>query len=262
MDLEYSNPRINMAVDEAVARHAFVSIGLNTLRFWRNPNTVMLGRFQCARLEVDLETCTRLGIEIVRRFTGGGTVYHDLGNLNYSLSIRKDSVDGIASQSDFNALLSHGVVETLSSLGISPASDSNRGVWVEGMKVSGVSGFTGRSLYFGHGTLLVNSRLEVIRKVLVPTYTKFSGGPVRSIPSKVTNLSNLIGFQLSMDAVKSALLSGFEEVFGTRFVRGKLHVDETRLTRQLYEEKYLQEVCSPLCPVLRCLSRRICPYAE
>jgi len=261
LDLEYSNPRINLAVEEAVARYSFVCVGSNTLRFWRNINTVLLGRFQCARLEVDLETCTRLGIEIVRRFTGGGTVYQDLGNLNYSLSVGKDSVDGLANQSDFNALLSRGVVEALLSLGISLRSDSNRGVWVKGMKVSGIAGFTGRSSYFGHGTLLVNSRLEMIRKVLTPTNTKYEGGPVRSIPSKVTNLNNLLGFQVSMDAVKNALLSGFEEVFGTRFAKGELRADEMSLVEQLYEEKYLQEVCSPLCPVSRCLPRRICPYA-
>jgi lipoate-protein ligase A len=214
------------------------------------------------RLEVDLEACTSLGIEIVRRFTGGGAVYQDPGNINYSLSIRKDSVNDIVCQSEFNALLLHGVVKALSSLGISAASDSGRGVWVRGRKVCGIAGFTSRSSYFGHGTLLVNSRLQLIRKVLAQTDTKDGGGPVRSTLSRVTNLNALVSSRVSMDAVKSALISGFEEVFESRFVKGKLRAGEMRLAERLYEEKYLQGVCSPLCPASKCLSRAICPYAE
>ncbi len=261
MDLEYLNPRFNLAVDEAIVRYASVQAGSNTLRLWRNMNTVVVGRFQCARLEVDLETCAHLGIEVVRRFTGGGTVYQDPGNINYSLSVRKDSVNDVFCQSEFNALLLRGVVGALSSLGISARSDSGRGVWVGGRKVCGIAGFTGRSLYFGHGTLLVNSRLQFIRKVLTQTDTKHSGGPVRSTPSKVINLNALVGFRVPMDAVKNALISALAEVFGVRFVEGKLCPDEMRLAERLYEEKYMQEVCSPLCPVSRCLSRTTCPYA-
>lgn len=253
---------MNLAVEEAVVKYALGGTGSNTLRLWRNMSTVVLGRFQCARLEVDLEACDRFGVDIVRRFTGGGTVYHDMGNLNYSLNLKKRHLNGVVSQSEFYALLSQGVIEALSSLGIQAVPNSGRGIWAGGKKVSGIAGFTDRVSYFGHGTLLVNSNLQVISKVLKQTDSRHLKRPVRSIPSEVINLNALMGSRISMNTLKDALVLGFEDMFGVKLVKKGLYTEETRLVEKLHEEKYLQNVCSPQCPVIGCLRRTICPYAE
>ncbi|UCD73086.1 MAG: lipoate--protein ligase family protein [Candidatus Bathyarchaeota archaeon] len=262
LDLEYADARMNLAVEEAVVRYTLGGAGTNTLRLWRNRNTVVLGRFQCARLEVDLEACNRLRVDVIRRFTGGGTVYQDMGNLNYSLTVKKCYLNGIVSQSDFYTLLSQGVIEALSSLGISAVPNSGRGIWTEGKKVSGMAGFTDRVSYFGHGTLLLNSNLQIISKVLKQNDSRHLKKPVRSIPSEVVNLNALTGLHISMNTLKDALVIGFENVFEAKLGRKGLCTEETNLAEELYKEKYLQNVCSRKCPVRNCLPRMICPYAE
>ena len=245
-----------------MAKNASPRIWTNTLRLWRNAKSVVIGRFQCARLEVDLEACNRLGIDVLRRFSGGGTVYHDLGNLNYSINVRKDSLVGVASQSQFFDLLLQGVVESLSSLGVSASPEASRGIWMEGKKLSGIAGFTSRVSYFGHGTLLVNSNLEHIRRILRPAGSRDPRGPVRSIPSPVINLSTLMGSQVSIETIKEALVSGVEKVFRCSFVTKGTTLKETQLAEKLYEQRCHYNACSPCCPVIRCISLPACPYKE
>jgi len=194
LDLECLDPHFNLAVDEAVVRCVSEQTGLNTLRFWRNMNAVVVGRFQCVRLEVDLEACNRLGVKVVRRLTGGGAVYQDLGNLNYSITVSKDGLGAPLSQSEFYSLLLQGVVEGLSTLGVSAKAEEGRGIWANGKKIAGIAGFTNRKLYFGHGTLLVNSDLRAIPTVLKQVEGRSIKGPIRSIPSQVIDLHTLLGF--------------------------------------------------------------------
>src|SRR5439155_1417402 len=89
-DLEYrDDPFMNMSVEEAIPRAVGEGKALNTVRFWHNSNTIVLGCFQSAPLEVNFDACQETGTTVVRRFTGGGAVYHDAGNLNYAISLKK-----------------------------------------------------------------------------------------------------------------------------------------------------------------------------
>src|SRR3989475_11534795 len=83
------NPFMNMAVEEAIPRVVGEGKSPSTVHFWHNSNTIVIGCFQSARLEVNMEACKETETEIVRRFTGGGAVYHGSGNLNYAISLRK-----------------------------------------------------------------------------------------------------------------------------------------------------------------------------
>src|SRR5881628_1017661 len=90
VDLEYrDNPFMNLAVEEAIPRMVGEGKAPSTVRFWHNSNTIVLGCFQSAELEVNFEECKETGTKVVRRFTGGGAVYHDGGNLNYAISLRR-----------------------------------------------------------------------------------------------------------------------------------------------------------------------------
>ena len=78
----------NLALEEAIARvNAEKEEKVNTLRFWRSDSAVILGRFQCVHKEVNMAYCKDKGIEIARRFTGGGTVFHDKNNLNFAICL-------------------------------------------------------------------------------------------------------------------------------------------------------------------------------
>src|SRR6266568_1343776 len=90
VDHEYrDNPYMNLAVEEAIPRMVGEGKAPSTVRFWHNSNTIVIGCFQSAKLEVNMQACKETGPEIVRRFTGGGAVDHDSGNLNYAISLRK-----------------------------------------------------------------------------------------------------------------------------------------------------------------------------
>src|SRR6266700_5460127 len=120
VDVEYrDDPFMNMSVEEAIPRAVGESKAPNTVRFWHNSNTIVLGCFQSARLEVNFDACKETGTEIVRRFTGGGAVYHDSGNLNYGISLRKGHplVPDQYLQSVFEKL-SEGSVHGLRKLGV------------------------------------------------------------------------------------------------------------------------------------------------
>ena len=82
LDLEYADAPSNLALEEAIAGQVGEGKSPSTLRLWRNRNAAIIGENQSAYAEVRLGACKELGAEVVRRFTGGGAVYHDLGNLN------------------------------------------------------------------------------------------------------------------------------------------------------------------------------------
>src|SRR2546428_13913585 len=90
IDVEYpDDPFMNMSVEEAIPRAVGEGKAPSTVRFWHNSNTIVLGCFQSSNLEVNFDACKETGTEVVRRFTGGGAVYHDAGNLNYAISLKK-----------------------------------------------------------------------------------------------------------------------------------------------------------------------------
>src|SRR3989441_4111205 len=158
---------MNMAVEESIPRVVGEGKAPSTIRFWHNSNTIVIGCFQSAKLEVNMEACKETGTEIVRRFTGGGAVYHDGGNLNYAISLRKGHrlvPDGNL-QSVFQRL-SEGGVEGLRKLGVEAEFQPINDIQVDGKKVSGAAGSIRWNAVFHHGCILVNSDLSILGKGL------------------------------------------------------------------------------------------------
>lgn len=158
-------PRRNLAVDEALARAAGPE---PVLRLWRNDRCVILGRFQLAGAEVDLAAADRLLIPVYRRFTGGGAVYHDTGNLNVSLAAPRHHPrlqglgGGIAGL--YGALLEP-LANAVRSLGI-PAGPARRGLFVDGRKLGGIAAWVGARSVMVHATLLIDADLVALERVL------------------------------------------------------------------------------------------------
>jgi lipoate-protein ligase A len=158
-------PRLNLAVDEALARAAGPE---PTLRLWRNERCVILGRFQLADAEVDLEAADRLGVPLYRRFTGGGAVYQDAGNLNISLAAPRNHpmVEGWLRglQGLYDAILLP-LAAAVGTFGI-PAQPARRGLFVGGRKLGGIAAWVGGRRVLVHATLLVDADLVALEQVL------------------------------------------------------------------------------------------------
>ena len=239
LDVEWPDkPYYNLAVEEAIALAVEVGKAPNTLRFWRNDNTVVIGRLQCVSLEVKLRECLNYGVKVVRRFTGGGAVYHDLENLNYAVSLRRPTlIPGDDVGLGFRKV-GEAVALGLRRLGVEACFVPVNDLQVGGRKISGMAGSLLQGLLFIHGCLLVGSNLEVLSKVLRIPREKLESKGVKAPRARVTTLRDEVGRSLSMEEVKEALALGFEEAFNIKLERGKLTSWELEKAEELYREKY------------------------
>ena len=211
----------------------------STVRFWHNSNTIVIGCFQSARLEVNLEACKEMGTEIVRRFTGGGAVYHDSGNLNYAISLRKGHrlVPDQNLQSVFQRL-SEGAVEGLRKLGVNAQFQPVNDIQVEGKKVSGAAGSIRWNSVFHHGCILVGSDLTILGKVLNVPRVKLEDRHVASVQKRVTTVRDELGRDITTREVRDAIVGGIESCYRVRMEPGVLMKEEVELAEELYQTKY------------------------
>ncbi|MEM2969449.1 MAG: biotin/lipoate A/B protein ligase family protein [Candidatus Bathyarchaeia archaeon] len=229
----------NLAIDEAIFINKIVNNTPTTVRFWRNQKTVNVGYSQTIKAEVNLDVCKKEKIEVVRRFSGGGTVYQDLGTLNYTVVIdfNHPLVSGLDVEQTLKKLCK-GIITSLKILGLDPIFKPPSDVLVKNKKVSGNAQARRKNVVLQHGTLLVNTNLGLLNEVLnVPNFCRAIKG-VASRRSPVTNLLGELNMQTSMETVREALRQGFERSFSIRLIEGDLNEEERRLAKKLYEEKY------------------------
>lgn len=236
------DPCWNLALDEAIAR----SPGPHpTLRLWRNDPAVVIGRFQVAAAEVDLEAARAVGVPVLRRFTGGGAVYHDPGNLNVSLVLPRDRPP-LADQPELAALpalyglLLTPLAEAVEHLGVG-VERTERELLVGGRKVSGVAAWLGRDRVLVHGTLLVSADLERLERLLAGP-----GAPgdarwerTRSRRMAVTSVARGLGRPPDPAAVAAEVTDAFGTAFDLVFepARGPTEVELAKAA-ELVGERY------------------------
>ena len=240
VDVEYrDDPFMNMSVEEAIPRAVGEGSAPNTVRFWHNSNTIVLGCFQSAQLEVNFDACKETGTDIVRRFTGGGAVYHDAGNLNYAISLKKGHP--IVPDSDLQQVfqkLSTGAVEGLKSLGVAAEFQPINDIQVDGKKVSGAAGSVRWGTVFHHGCILVASDLAILGKVLNVPKVKLADRHVTSVQKRVTTVRDELQKDVSTRDVRAAIVLGIEKSYGVRLVEGQLSKNEIASVKELYDTKY------------------------
>jgi len=233
----------NMAIDETILISRISGAVPNTIRFYRwTPSAVSLGFSQKVEKEVELEACKRLSVDLVRRQTGGGAVYHDSdGELTYSIVASFDALpsDVIASY----RYLCDGIVVACQHLGLNAQMSFNDrarqcpNVMVNGRKISGSAQTRRRNALLQHGTILVDSNLETMTKVLKmgrPT----ADMSLEKLQSKVTTLTRILGRPVSFEEVEDSLRFGFEKILNVRLSEQALSSLELRQASELRLRKY------------------------
>ncbi|MEM0021103.1 MAG: biotin/lipoate A/B protein ligase family protein [Fervidicoccaceae archaeon] len=231
------NSYMNMSYEEAFFLSRCNDWSNDILRIWRNENAVVIGIFQRADEEVDLDFAREKNIQVVRRFTGGGAVYHDLGNINFALSTKIPSSMPRGVDFLYENLI-NGALEALRRLGFSPAKENINDIVIEGKKVIGVAGSLRGDCAFLHGAMLFSTNLSTLSRVLKVPLKKLQDKKIESVKYRVSTISHLKPELRSKDVI-SALIDGFSETLDSRGYYFDMPFEkEIELARKLYAEKY------------------------
>lgn len=199
----YSNdPCFNLALEEYLLR----SCGEDTAMLWQNSPSVIIGANQDLQSEVNESYAKENNIPIIRRITGGGAVYHDLGNLNYSLIY----ADGAAHFGDYSRCTKW-IMDALSELGIETYTTGNdiqisETSGTAGKKISGNAQYAWHGRLLHHGTLLLHTDLSILDEVLRRDESKMRRKGIKSVSARVVNLD------VALDELIAVLKKGFTEI--------------------------------------------------
>jgi lipoate-protein ligase A len=244
LKLETHNAFMNMAIDEAILNARIKGLVPNTVRFYKwRPSAVSIGKFQKIENEVHVESCRKNGVDIVRRITGGGTVYHDAdGEITYSVVASKEDL-GAKDISEVYAKIYSGIVKALQSLGLK--ADFNEGdaracpnLTVAGRKISGSAQCHKAGIVLQHGTVLVDADLEKMFTFLRAPWAKTCMEVMSVAKNKITSIKTELGKEVSPTTVHQALVEGFQEMLKTKLANGELTPFEKELAEKLCREKY------------------------
>ncbi len=217
MDSGPLSPARSVAVDEAILEGHGEGSSPDTVHFYtRSEPVVSIGRFQRVAEAVDLEECARRGVAVVRRRSGGGTIFTDGAQLIFAI-VASESVLGSAPADSFRSICEV-VAKSLRGLGAEAEYRPMNDVEVGGRKVSGSAQLRRHGSVLHHGTVIVDTDMETMDAVLTGTHTRPS--------ARVVRLSDLLHPTPSMDDVKYSLVTGFEALFNARFERSQLTKSE------------------------------------
>ncbi len=195
-----TDPRVNLAIEEHLLRN--VRSDEPMLLFYINEPSVIIGRNQNSLEEIDPVYVKAQNIHVVRRLSGGGAVYHDLGNLNFSFV-----TPGKESLHDF-ARFTGPVVKVLQNLGVDAELVGRSDIFAGKKKISGNAQFASSGRMFSHGTLLFDTNIEHMLLALNPRQVKIESKAVQSVRNFVTNIRELLPEKIDIQQLKQAIVEG------------------------------------------------------
>ncbi len=223
-----THPHYNMAFDEFCLES--LPIDEPVFFLWQNKPSVIVGFNQDVNTEVNLEYLNQQGITLARRVTGGGAVYHDFGNLNYTIVGRSEDLE--RDYPEYASLM----MKALQALGV-PATISGRNdILVEGKKISGFAKRVCKNRLMVHGTLMFNVDVDVLTHVLNPSNSKLQSKGIASVRSRVANLSDYLPELPDIQTFKNRL----EEILSNHYADAEYQLSEEDLAhiQRLADEKF------------------------
>ncbi len=199
IDSPSTDPAFNLALEQYVFDH--MDRNQEYFMLWQNANTVVIGKNQNAFAEVNQKIADEKNISVVRRLSGGGAVYHDLGNLNFTFILdAKDATD-----LDIR-LFCQPIADMLLSLNVPAQVNGRNDITIEGKKFSGNSQYLKQGRIMHHGTLMFQSDLSVVADVLNVSADKFQSKAAKSVKSRVTNIAPYLPADFTLEKFKALLL--------------------------------------------------------
>lgn len=227
METGSTDPTYNLAFEEYVLTHRQQG---EYLLLWQNDNTIVVGRNQNTAQEIDPVFVEKHHINVVRRSTGGGAVYHDMGNLNYSFITDIGNSDRLTMER-----FTQPVVAALRGLGLHAEASGRNDILVEGRKVSGTAQRLVNRRILHHGTLLFDSRPEMIAGALRVDPAKFASKGAKSVRSRIGNIREFLPVDMTLSDFWTYLKDALS---GDGLVQDELAADELAQVQVLQKEKY------------------------
>lgn len=181
-----TDPYRNLAEEEYLLKHFEEPV----FRLWRNSDSIIVGQNQNTLAEIDYDYVKKNGIKVVRRITGGGAVFHDLGNLNYTFIQRR--IPGESTEDMFRRFTKP-ILDALGSIGVNATLEGRNDLLIDGKKFSGNAVCIWKERVLQHGTLLFGTSMSELSAALKSRPEKFVGKAVRSNRQRVTNISEHLG---------------------------------------------------------------------
>ena len=235
MNLRYTetdctNPFINLATEEYMTFRA--AEGEVTMYLWQNANTVVIGKNQNPWRECRVESMREGDCKLARRISGGGAVYHDLGNLNFTFIAREGEYD-IPKQTEV-------ILEAVRLLGINAEKTGRNDLTIDGMKFSGHAYYQSNGYCYHHGTIMFNVDPTPLGEYLNVSASKLKSKGVKSVRSRITNLINHKP-DVTLEELKKALYDAFAKVYGGEVERFDIPTAESDPELKALIDKYSSE---------------------
>ena len=192
---DQTDPYVNLAFEQKL--FSCCDTCTTILFFWQNDNTIVIGKNQDAFAECRVGEFIQSGGKIARRRSGGGAVFHDLGNLNYSIISHTDNSIAAAYHSI--------IIEALMQLGLKAEYNGKNDLLADGRKFSGNAIYCNGNTTCQHGTILINNDIEKMAYYLTPNAEKLQRNHVRSVSSRVVNLIELLP-GINKDIIQKAII--------------------------------------------------------
>ena len=219
------DPRVNLALEEMLTRSCQEDEYI--LYLWQNDHTIVVGRNQNPHREVDLKKVEEDGVTLVRRPSGGGAVFHDLGNLNFTF---------IAHERHYDQDLNFGIIlDALRAFGLEGKFSGRNDLLIEEKKFSGNAYSMHRGIRVHHGTLMLDVDLTKMADYLKVNPLKMQAKGISSVRSRVVNLYDLAP-EMTVDSLMEAIIDSFEKKLGGADVLVRL--DKKDLVSEDYTDKY------------------------
>jgi lipoate-protein ligase A len=241
---ETHNAYMNMAIDEAILQSRMENLTPNTIRLYQwQPSAVSIGKNQNPNDAVYMDNCRKLGVDIVRRNSGGGTVFHDqTGELTYSVTAQTrdfgaTDITGVYTQ------IYAAITDALRLLGIpadfSPGDQKNcPNLTVQNKKISGSAQTLKHGIIQQHGTILLNVDLPRMFQLLRVPFTDDCSLAAQAATRKITSIKHELGHAVSPETAQNALAQGFRAILKIHLTSSKLTPYEQALAQKLYTGKY------------------------